>query len=1266
VQIIHLDLRAVTDTAVELRYLTDSVNQGRSLPLSQIADLIEKAERDYYVPYLPEDYALTGRRLYEWLDGTERWLSGLLNVHKRQGVVLAIATAHRLAHLPWEVLHDGKGFLVEKLPGVLPVRWVTRAEPRRIRVQEERENRALNVLFMACSPTDVEPELAFEAEEGKILDATERHKIGLTVEESGCLTELGFLMEEYGRGHFDVLHLTGHATLTQEQPAFVMETETGTAHYASPTEIARELQFQIPRLLFLSGCRTGQAGQAGAVPSMAQQMIEAGALAVLGWGQPVLDTEATTAGAALYGELAAGTPLTESVLAVYQALLLAKARDWHLLRLYVGDVLPGALVTSPRHPQRKPAPLPSHVEKFLDPATQRVKVPDRKSFVGRRRQLQNCLRALRFPSDRIGVLVHGMGGLGKSSLAARLCDRLSGFTQVVWVGALTADRVVDVLTEKLERQELREGLQQAQEPLKFRLKRVFAQMAAQGEPPFLLVLDDFEHNLETRGEAYVLKPTPAAVMEALVWAMRETGARDKLILTCRYAFESSFSQHLYLQGMDGFKATELRKKCEQLPAFAVNSKVEDGLQARAQALADGNPRLLEWLGKVLCDERLDRAAILDRLAWLEADRKELMELVLAEALLAQISTPMQALLRRGLIFELPVPQTALVLICEDLPQQEALIQRCVGLGLLEVSPDGSLRVPRILPLEPPENLELLARKAAQELYQHWWKNSQPRIEVQCREIHRLAVIGYLPEIAIEVADKLADHWNRHGRVKEAIALCYRTLSIQSDARIYNRLAWAEDDLGMIGSCLTHYQKALSMCPEETKENLELKTGILNNIGNILSKQGQNEDAISFYKKSLELANDIEDFQGIANALNGLSAIYTIQGDVDKAIEILGKAIKIYDIDGDIKGKADALHNLSNNYIDQGKVDDAIELYKQSLKLKESINDIQGKAGTLYKMAEIYRIKGEINEAISLCEESLAIFEYIGHEQGKAATLNLKAHIHSDQGQVQESIALYEKSLKIYRCIGNAQGIASSLDNMAAIYVDQGNIDKSIDLYNQSLEIYKSIGYLKAQVITLHKLAIVYASQGRANEAILLHQQSIEFSDRIDYIHGKLSALNSLATIYTHQGKLSEATAHYKKALEITNRIGNIDEQASFQSNLATIYFTQGKLDEAITLYQQSLEIQEYLGNKKGKAATLVMFGQLLADKKGEYKIGLQHIYEAFKTFAELEEPEATIAQSIFFRILHESPYGEQFKQLLGQSDHEGIQTLIQQIVQTAT
>ena len=57
---------------------------------------------------------------------------------------------------------------------------------------------------------------------------------------------------------------------------------------------------------------------------------------------------------------------------------------------------------------------------FLDPARQHVPVATRAEFVGRRRPIQAVLRAFR---DGAGVLVHGMGALGKSSLAARVVSR---------------------------------------------------------------------------------------------------------------------------------------------------------------------------------------------------------------------------------------------------------------------------------------------------------------------------------------------------------------------------------------------------------------------------------------------------------------------------------------------------------------------------------------------------------------------------------------------------------------------------------------------------------------------------------------------------------------------------------------------------------------------------------------------------------------------------------------------------------------------------
>jgi CHAT domain-containing protein len=408
--VLHLRLYPKGETSVELRFFVDNPNdyKERSLSLNVIADIIQQAEQEYYFPQDSrllrkrlslEDYSITGRKLFNWLDGSDRLLSRTMQQHPGESWILAIDAAENLAHLPWEVLHDGNSFLVARMPAVVPVRWVSDEGTRHVvslQSPEPLPNRALQVLFMATSPLGVKPELEFEAEEGRILEATARQPLALVVEESGSLTELGNLIDDYGKEYFDVLHLTGHATITEEgEPRFYTETETGECYLASAVDIVRTLKSRLPQLIFLSGCRTGQGGKLGAVPSLAEGLLKLGAKAVLGWGQTVLDTDATAAAAALYGELAAGYELTEALSRTYQALIGQQARDWHLLRLYVGRALPGQLVTTLKTPGRKRAPKPSVAEQFLDVDTRQVKVASRGSFVGRRRQLQRCLRALR-------------------------------------------------------------------------------------------------------------------------------------------------------------------------------------------------------------------------------------------------------------------------------------------------------------------------------------------------------------------------------------------------------------------------------------------------------------------------------------------------------------------------------------------------------------------------------------------------------------------------------------------------------------------------------------------------------------------------------------------------------------------------------------------------------------------------------------------------------------------------------------------------------
>ena len=71
-------------------------------------------------------------------------------------------------------------------------------------------------------------------------------------------------------------------------------------------------------------------------------------------------------------------------------------------------------------------------------------------FVGRRREQRLLLGALRNP-DRAGVLIHAMGGVGKSSLAAQVLQRLSeeGRVLVSMMGPLSTDSLLAAVGKRI-------------------------------------------------------------------------------------------------------------------------------------------------------------------------------------------------------------------------------------------------------------------------------------------------------------------------------------------------------------------------------------------------------------------------------------------------------------------------------------------------------------------------------------------------------------------------------------------------------------------------------------------------------------------------------------------------------------------------------------------------------------------------------------------------------------------------------------------------
>ncbi len=628
-----------------------------------------------------------------------------------------------------------------------------------------------------------------------------------------------------------------------------------------------------------------------------------------------------------------------------------------------------------------------------------------------------------------GVLLHGMGGLGKSSLAARICDRMPSHRRLVWYAAIDELAFSTKLGDKLADVQVNLTLNQPL-PLRQRMRRLLECEAF--EQPALFVFDDFEQNLDPDGSGgYKVKPEALEILSALLAAIRETASRSRVIVTSRYLFPLPHPLRLHREALETLSPAELAKKLRQLDERFELRLAQGDLKLLARGLGAGNPRLLERLYRLIADAQSDHTTIFAALAQTaDAFREE----ILLRKLLEQQSPACRQLVALAALCRLPADRATIEAIAGE-ASVDPHLERAVVLGLIEsgveVDPQSGQHAPRffvsdlLLPLLadalPQADRIAAIGRAARHLHQRWWAESpSPNIE-QALEVHRLALLAAEKEIAVEICYRIATVWTNQSQYRDAVALCLATLALGDDYRILLCLARAEKVLG-IGSPREHYEQALAACPEA---DIVRQSGILFNYAELVAQQGDVKRALELWQQSLSLKEQIGDVQGNAATLHNMAGVIAQQGDVKRALELWQQSLSLKEQIGDVKGKAATLHNMAGVIAQQGDVKRALDLWQESLALKEQIGEVQGNAATLHNMAGVIAQQGDVKRALDLWQQSLALLEQIGDVQGKAATLSNMAGVIAQQGDVKCALDLWQESLALKEQIGDVKGKAAT-------------------------------------------------------------------------------------------------------------------------------------------------------------------------------------------------------------------------------------------------
>lgn len=205
------------------------------------------------------------------------------------------------------------------------------------------------------------------------------------------------------------------------------------------------------------------------------------------------------------------------------------------------------------------------------------------------------------------------------------------------------------------------------------------------------------------------------------------------------------------------------------------------------------------------------------------------------------------------------------------------------------------------------------------------------------------------------------------------------------------------DAGRSDDAMSCYRKALEINPNHAKSHI--------NYGLLLSNLGRTDEAIVHYRKALEHGSDIE-------AHNNLGNLLAQTGRTDEATVHFRKALELNPNYGD------AHYNFGFMLANMGQTDEAMGHFQRALEINSS------DGGAHFSLGLLLAGRGRTDEAIAHFRKALAI-----NPDAIAALQNL-ASAFVQKGQLLDAVAEIQKALDLATSAGNedrAKKIAQILE-----------------------------------------------------------------------------------------------------------------------------------------------------------------------------------------------------------------------------------------------
>lgn len=530
--------------------------------------------------------------------------------------------------------------------------------------------------------------------------------------------------------------------------------------------------------------------------------------------------------------------------------------------------------------------------------------------------------------------------------------------------------------------------------------------------------------------------------------------------------------------------------------------------------------------------------------------------------------------------------------------------------------------------------------------------------------------------------------------EESIKCFQQALSMQRNAhgdnhllvaRTLNKLATSYKVVGSFDKAIVCYKEALRVFTSSGSTDAMKIAEISYEMAESHEANANYQAAIFKFKDALNIWRAVEGQNPqLATVLQKLGLVHLKAGDNEDAIEYLSEALELFEEEADQNSNefllASTVAGLAKSFSNVGSYDSAIAFYQRHVDmLKSDPSSIEAVSDSLYAMGTIYARVSNLDDAISHFKECLLLRKnnFGGTDERVARVLMNMGVVFEKQEEFVSSKDCFTEAVRIYKVNGIERDASSSLQDLGRTLVKQGALDAALECYSEALQISKKIvGSNDPQVASLHYICgTTLYDKGDFDKSLASFQQAVkirrkvapgsketaeavcmvgqtlvklgEYEDAIESLNEALGSLllikgeesldvgnchHALGLAFNAKGDHKAAVGHYLDAVGPRQRFFGEDSVAvaSTQFELGEGYSRMGEWNSALEYAVNALRIRKLaLGTESLEyAESLSQLGdiQLALLKHSE---ALNCYVEALKAFSAVEgRGHITVAQCL--------------------------------------